>query len=159
MAPVAVSVPCDARPTAAECHPHSDYPEPTQVPALVLTRAPGRAFNELSKADREQAAPAVWRAFRRLWGAGLVHGDVAGRNIMVVMRGDGGADVTIIDLGCARRLGRGPDSIDWFWEDAGNLSIMTRYCPDDWPALLFSVFDAPAEDKAPAVSAPLPEAA
>ena len=124
------------------------------MPALVLTRAPGHAFDELSKADQEQAAPAVWRAFRRLWSAGLVHGDVAGRNIMVDMRDDGSVDVTIIDLGCARRLSGDPDAIDLCWQDAGNLSDVTHHCPDDWPALLFRIFDSAAEDEAPTVSAP-----
>ena len=71
------------------------------VNALLLSRPPGHSP---SLAVCAQHAGAVRAAFDRLWAAGVHHGDIAARNLLISSAGD----VTIIDFGLATVLADAP---------------------------------------------------
>lgn len=69
---------------------------------LHMECAPGRVCSSLSRQQCVDAAGPIWRAFRKLWDAGILHMDVAARNVILDGSGEK-TQVKVIDLGHARR--------------------------------------------------------
>ena len=51
---------------------------------LLLERCLGESGNNVSEELLKRAAPTIWRRFCQLWRLGVLHGDVAARNVMIL---------------------------------------------------------------------------
>lgn len=97
----------------------------TALVALQLAHVRGRQCSRELVTRTAGAAAAIWSAFEQLWQAGVLHGDVAGRNVLWSPAGH----ATIIDLGLARRRAD-VDKRDF----AAEVADVARLCGCERPA-------------------------
>jgi tRNA A-37 threonylcarbamoyl transferase component Bud32 len=88
----------------------------------------GRVCSGLKSCELRDRQFAIWEAFGKLWKQGILHGDVAPRNVIVEECGS----VRIIDLGLACRIDDSPRSVRL--EEKRLVESMCGPCPD--PRLL-----------------------